>query len=254
MQSIDIALLSCNRSRLTKMCIEEIAARTSTPYRLIVLDNGSIDDTPGMLRELRRHGVIDSLVLEDENRGVHWGFNTLLGMVRSTLYVCTDGDLIPESRCGGEDWLSRLIRLSDGNPAYGAIACRPHVLIGEPEDRFAGSPEVREMSHAGAHLRLMVTEFVRRAGGWKDTVEPSRDNEDWHIASQLKRIGYKVGYARDVRCLHLFGDEQFGEDPWGYPQGVEHGHREVWPPVNTYAWDRLGFDWRTCRKAERCTR
>lgn len=245
---IDIAMLSCNRMRITEISIRELASRTLTPYRLLVLDNGSVDGSQDMLSDLYDEGLIHYLQLDQENTGVHWGHNELLEAVKSApFYICTDGDIVPQFPVKGVDWLELLVRLAKRNPDYGAISLRPHVMIGEPLDRFDGSPEIREMSHTGAWLRLMEPAVVREVGGWKKEKKPSRNNEDWYICGKLKKAGYKVGIARDIRAIHQFGKEEVGEDPWGYPRGVKHGHRPVWPPVNHSAWDRLGIDWETCR-------
>lgn len=252
---IDICMLSCNRARLTDLSIRTLQERTTTEHRLIVLDNGSQDDSPKVLRQLKSEGLIDVLELSDTNRGVHWGFNRLLDAAKSApYYVCTDNDLIPCVPLDGCDWLSRLIKLADEHPGYGAIACRPHILIGEPGDRFKDSPPVRHMSHIGAHLRIMRTGAVRAVGGWKKTEEPSRNNEDWWIGGKLKKeAGLDVGYSRDIRAIHLWGSEEENEDPWGYPLSLYeeckgHGHTERWPPVSHYSWNRQGISWTTCIK------
>lgn len=244
---IDVCILACNRKRITELCIRELRARTTTPHRLVVLDNGSEDGTMEMLEGLFTEGLISKLVLLEENTGVHVGFNALLDLVTSEpYYICTDADLIPAVPVEGRDWLGRLVELADANPEYGAIACRPHILIGEPADRFDGCGEIREMSHVGAHLRVMRVSAVRECGGWKKEKVPSRNNEDWYIAAQLKKLGLKVGYSSQIRCIHEFGQPELGEDPWGYPEGVEHGHVDRWPPVDRFSWDIRGIDWLTC--------
>lgn len=258
---IDIAMLSCNRSRITELAIWELKTRTLTPYRLIVLDNGSEDDSQEMLLQLKDLGWVDELLISEENNGVHWGHNRLLEMVTGPLYVCADNDLIPQmpTVCGigpgglvAQDWLVLLSSLMRQYSDYAAIACRPHVLIGEPSDRFDDAPEIRQMSHVGAHLRLMRTEAVRDIGGWRDVKHPSRNDEERWICGKLRGAGYSVGYARDVRCIHLFGKSELGEDPWGYslerfPKPQDHGHREISPSANVFAWDRQGIDWETCK-------
>lgn len=251
---IDIMMLSCNRSQITQLSITEIVARTTTPYRLVVVDNGSTEGSAEMLKEMYKNGTIQELVLLDENWGVHFGHNTSLDLVKSEpYYVCTDSDLVPCVPNEDGDWLSRLIDLAQRHPQYGAIACRLQALPGEPGDRFKDAPEIREMSHVGAHLRLMRTTLVRKVGGWRKIKTPSRNNEDWHIGQLIRKAEFKVGYSRDIRCLHLWGPgpevKDRTEDEWGYPLGSEHGHHPIWPPVSCFAWDRLGFDWKTCLPA-----
>lgn len=247
---IDIAMLTCNRARITVQAITELHRRTTTPHRLLVLDNGSEDGSQEMLTKMHFEGVIDWLELSRYNNGVHWGHNELLEMVESEpFYVCTDNDLIPPAPRDGLDWLARLLALARARLDYGAIACRPHILIGQPSDLFNGAGEVREMRHVGAHLRLMRTEAVRLVGGWRDIRHPKRNDEERWICGGLAKAGYKIGYARDVRCIHLFGDNDLGEDDWGYPASHDHkarGHRDIWPRVNVFQWDRQGVDWETC--------
>jgi glycosyltransferase involved in cell wall biosynthesis len=247
---IDIAMLTCNRARITEISIREIAARTVTPYRLHVVDNGSVDGTRDVLTDLWGDGLIHSIGLSDENNGVHWGFNELLKMATGPFYVCTDPDIVPPSPTEDGDWLARLLALTATHPGYAAIACRPHVMIGDNVERmFAGAPEVVQRDHVGAVLRLMRTAEVRNVGGWRKVKHPSRNNEEWYICGQLRKAGWAVGYARDIPVIHLFGDPGHGEDPWGYPQGVEHGHKDRWPPVNHYSWERMGIGWETCQRS-----
>ncbi len=255
---IDLCMLTCNRARITELCIRSLARRTETNYRLTVLDNGSEDDTWGMLNSLEYQGLVHRVAIsvnygnvtnnEPLNRGVHWGFNALLDKAESfPYYICTDPDIIPMNT--DPDWLAQLVDLADRHPEYAAIALRPHVMIGDNVARmFEHAPEVVERDHVGAVLRLMRVEAVRDVGGWKrDYVKPSRNNEEWYICGKLRKAGWKVGYARDIYAIHLFGDPDEGEDPWGYPQGVEHGHVDRWPPVNHYSWERMGIDWEACQ-------
>lgn len=248
--TIDICMLTCNRARITVQAITELHRRTTTPHRLIVLDNGSEDETPIALARLQMAGMIHRLEFSNENYGVHWGHNQLLEMAESSLYISADNDLIPQSLIDGEDWLAKLVRLMEARPDYAAIACRPHILIGQHGSLFDGAPEVKEMSHVGAHLRLMRAEAVREVGGWRDHQNPGRNDEEKWICGRLRTAGWKVGYARDVRCIHLFGDLTKNEDDWGYPATSDHkarGHRDMWPMPATFQWDRVGIDWESCK-------
>ena len=248
---IDIAMLSCNKARITRTCIEELARRTRTRHWLTVLDNGSIDDSPKTLIKLWENDHIDVRLLKPENKGVHWGHNWLLDTIVKSkpYYICTDSDIVPQN--SDPDWLARLIDLADRHPEYASISCRIHAFIGDSaQAMFRDAPEVVERPWMGAWLRIMRTEVVREVGGWNRTrFAPERNNEEKWIGKRLREAGWKVGVARDIRCIHLWGDpEKYpNEDAWGYPVGVPHGHRDVSPPPCVFNWDRVGVDWETCK-------
>lgn len=245
----DIAVLACNRHRLTKICLEEIIMRTVSYCRLVVCDNGSSDGTDEVVISMYKNHLINEIILMSENTGVHWGHNTLLDSVQSELYVSTDADLVPMVP-DDKDWLEKLVDLMHDYPDYGAIACLPHAMIGDNPKKWEHDGRIAERRWVGAHLRIMRTDLVKQVGGWQKHKRPSRNDEERWICSKITEAGYKVGYAMNVRCIHLFGSEEHGEDPWGYPEEMtpeEHGHREIWPPPNYSSWERLGVDWETCQ-------
>lgn len=229
---MDIVMVTYNRIDFTRKAISYIFGRTKTPYRLIVVDNNSVDGTQEMLLELKKQGVIHHLILLEENYGIHMAKNYGLSLVRSTpYYIDTDNDLL----CADlkPDWIQQLVTLMDKHPEYGAIACRPQVLVGRGGNEFDNVEEVKEFNHVGAHLRIMRTEAVKKSGGWEKNWEANRNHEDSFIAAALLSEGYKVGYAKNIRCWHQFGVN------WNYgniPIQV-HGHRDMWPPPEH--WDTI---------------
>ncbi len=229
MDRIDLVITTFNRIRFTRDCIDMINKRTETPYRIIVVDNNSTDGSQEMLYKLKQTGKIHHLTLLEENYGIHMAKNYGLSLVRSEpYYIDTDNDLL----CARlqPDWIQQLIKLMDKYPKFGAISCRPQVLVGRSGREFDTTEEVVKFSHTGAHLRIMRTEAVRKVGGWEKTWEAKRNHEDSFIASRLETLGLDVGYAKKVRCWHLFGKN------WGYENIPieDHGHREMWPPAEHY--------------------
>ena len=245
---IDVAMLVYDRPRITRTALDELARRTTTPYRLFVCDNGSGKETRDVIDE-RVPG--SDIVRLDKNYGTHWGHNRLLDLVESEYFVSTDNDIVPQSPVNGRDWLSHLVELLDARPTFAAIACRPHAMIGDNVNvMFSNAPEVVERWHVGAVLRLMRTEAVQHVGGWRWVDRPLRDDEERYICGKLRDAGWKVGYARDVRAIHLWGRPDLGEDEWGYSgdlQPQDHGHNPIHPPPSHSNWDRLGIDWESCK-------
>ncbi len=232
MNPIDLVMVCYNRKNFTSKAIEYLHDRTKTPYRLIVVDNNSTDGSQEMLYNLKQNGLISHLILLEENYGIHMAKNYGLSLVRSTpYYIDTDNDLL----CAKlePDWIQQLIALMDKYPNFGAISCRPQVLVGRGGHEFDGPEEVVKFNHVGAHLRIMRTEAVRRVGGWEKTWTANRNHEDSYIAQRLDTIGLKVGYAKNVRTFHMFGKNwNYGDIPM-----ETHGHRDMWPPPEH--WDTL---------------
>lgn len=232
MNPIDIVMVTYNRLEFTKKAVRYLKERTKTPYRLIVVDNNSNDGTQPFLLNMKEQGFVQHIILLEENYGIHMAKNYGLSLVRSTpYYIDTDNDLL----CANlePDWISRLSALMDKYPKFGAISCRPQVLIGRGGHEFDGPEEVVKFNHLGAHLRIMRTEVVRKVGGWEKNWTANRNHEDKYISTLLQDQGYDVGYAKNVRCWHQFGKN------WNYgniPMQV-HGHNDMWPPPEH--WDTI---------------
>jgi len=225
-KKIDVVITSYERWEFTKECLNKLHEHTTYPIRVIVIDNGSSPDTQTALAREKEDGRIDTLILLDKNYGLEPAKNLALNFVSSEYHVDSDNDILVAPVFGGNDWLSKLLDLYDGGK-YIAVACRPQVFIGaDQEAMFKDSPPVLERDFVGGSMRLMNTQAVRDVGGWrsnpKDMNEANR-GEEKYICGKLKAAGHKVGYARDVPCFHMFG-----EDEWGY-NGVEHYHRDQWP-------------------------
>jgi len=219
MKPIDILFVTYHRPNFCYMALESIHTRTKIPHRVIVVDNGSGPEKQDMLRKYQKEGVIDVLLLLDKNYGLEYAKNTGLRFVESDPYfVNTDDDCLIEAPTAEGDWLSKMVKLMDENPDYGAISTRPQALMGVP-NLFTKDRDIGQFYVCGGSYRIMNTELVKKYK-WRDEYNDSR-SEEWRICGEMQRDGFKTGYAKDVRCYHLFGKEN-----WGYKDGVPHGHQE----------------------------
>jgi len=233
---IDVVLVSCERLEFTKRSVTALAERTRTPYRLIVVDNGSTDGSVEWLLDAYRSGLVHEFLPLKENYGIHWAWSTGLSVVRSDYLVTTDNDVVcPDLE---PDWLAQEVDLMDRHPEFGAISLRPQVFVGGAPGWNEDS-EVVEVPWAGAVLRIMRTGVVKSAGGWERVKRKGRNGEERWIATKLHEAGYKVGVARDIYARHLFGKN------WGYDEKVPHAHNPMWPPSEYY--DNIRVDPKTMR-------
>lgn len=228
---VDIVITSYERLAFTFEMLQMIKQHTDYLHRVIVVDNGSKDQAA--LTAWKNNGLIDVLLLLDKNYGLEPAKNYGLSLVRSPLYIDSDNDCLPSPRLGGVDWLTRLVTLMYEHPDYAAIACPPQVFIGaNKSELFNHSGDIKEWDKAGGSLRLMRTDVVREVGAWRtnpaDMVEANR-SEEWYISAKIRALGYKVGYAKNIECFHMFGDDS----EWGYGPDTPHYHRDQHPkPVD----------------------
>lgn len=214
---IDIVLSTWNRWELTKRCIRSLYANTTTPFRLIIIDNGSSRE---MQRWLASQGQIVALL--DRNYGLECAKNLGMNFVESEMFISTDNDILASKPVNGEDWLSRLIKLMENNPKYGAITCRPQVLVGTGNIFKEG--DITDFDHVPGYLRIMRTQLVKDTGAWNEKL-PLRGHEEFWIGKALNDLGWKTGWANNIRCYHMFGEENWGYDPSLLPE--QHGHNEI---------------------------
>ena len=207
---------------MTEACLRAIKYNTAIPYRIILIDNGSTSDY-----QLKYLQNTDIYVKMDRNYGLEHVKHLGMSFVESDLFVSMDNDILVYRY--DTDWLTRLIDLMNRYPAYGAIACRPQVLVADTMRHFETEDEVVEFPRIPGYARIMRTKWVNEVGAWWDKREGRGHEEIW-ISEKFREHGFKVGWANKVKCWHLFGEED--TDGWGYPKGMkpeDHGHNPVWP-------------------------
>lgn len=241
MKPIDLHLVSWNRPKMTKLVIETIHRNTNPEnFRLVVVDNGSDNETVDMLTELADNGMIDELHLWPKNKGLEEARQFMLfHATDSSYFICVDNDCLPPPMVDGIDWIDRLLDLMGKYESFAAISCRTQVMIGTGnifEEADQVGDELVEFPHPGGSLRIMSTGATRQVGGW-DAKRPGRGAEERYICGQLREAGYRTAFAVQIRTLHLFGTRgDNGTDRWGYQAGLEPqdtGHNDVSHPALT---------------------
>lgn len=227
---IDLVMVTYFRRELTEKTLSRLFSYTSTPYRLTVVDNGSTDGTQYILAQLKDEKKIDNLILLDKNYGLEYARNTALRFLHSDYCVFFDNDLLVPNL--EPDWLSQQIALMQKHPEYGCIALRPQVLVGAVEQN--PDTEVIENNHVGATFMMFKTELIKQVA-WDDVF--TNRVADWRLGDILKEKGLKMGWARDIRCYHIFGKN----GNWGYNEDTPHFHRPIWPPSEWYD-ENFGLD------------
>ena len=116
---INITIPVFNRPELTRVTIESIRnTRTSIPYVVTVVDNGSDRETVDILLRLKAEGLIDTLLLVESNLGVSLAANLGWQAVESDLYLKLDNDI----QLIDPDWLTGVFARWNAVGTHSAIA------------------------------------------------------------------------------------------------------------------------------------
>ena len=118
----DIMMVTYNRLELTKRTLEDLLKTTDFPFNLIIVDNGSEDDTVKYLKEFCAEncgkGFFKGYIIKEneKNLGIAIGRNQCLARSKEEWLVTFDNDvLVPNG------WLTECIDILKANRQYACI-------------------------------------------------------------------------------------------------------------------------------------
>jgi GT2 family glycosyltransferase len=217
---ISIIVLCLNKLAYTRRCVQALRAHTDLAYhQLVIVDNGSTDDTPAYLTQLATE--LPELVVcrHEANLGFGGGNNAGAALAQGTYLLLLNNDTEVQ-----EGWLQPLIDLAESETDIGAVGARLIYPDGRLQEAggliFAdGSgwnygrydppddPEylyVREPDYCSAAALLVRTALFRELGGFDRAYDPAY-YEDVDLCFAIRRAGYRVLYQPHARVVHHEG-------------------------------------------------
>ena len=207
----DIVIPVWNMKELTEQCVNSIIKHTRFPYRLIIVDNASEDETRLYLEGLKARKDIDVILIRnEENLGNSKAANQ--GMRASDAeYVCIlDNDTIVM-----EDWLSEMINVAEQDARIGIVNPFSNYGAGRPYGRtwevFAREKSERNKKEYGDYIEtsaaigfcfLIKREVIERIGLWPEGYGPGYF-EDTEYSIRAIKNGYKIAIAQGAYVVHL---------------------------------------------------
>jgi len=200
--SVSVIIPIYNGERDLDSCLTAIRQSSYAPYEIIVVDNGSTDDS---VETARRHGVGvvscpgPSGPGAARNRGAH--------LAKGQILLFVDADVVIKP-----DTLSRVVATFQEQPDVAAV-------FGSYDDRPAAQnflSQYKNLVHhfVHQHSRTEVVTFwggcgairkeiFHKVGGYDQAKYPNASIEDIEMGSRMHRRGYKIVLDKQLQVTHL---------------------------------------------------
>jgi len=233
---LTVLLATRNRAQILHDVLESYCHLETPPagWKLVVVDNGSTDQTPGVIDSFRGRLPLHSVV--ESKLGKNHALNTGLGFIEGDLVVFTDDDAFPRA-----DWLVQLRKAADRQLEYsifgGAVAPRWEIA----------PPSWIEWVHRGPVFTLtdpsqtdgLIAPYLVfgpnmaiRASIFQSGVRFDRfigpQGSDYPMGSEtelvlrLDRLGHQAWYVGAAVVEHLIREEQL-QSSWVMKRAVRYG-------------------------------
>lgn len=200
---VSVVMSACNDAEHVGRAVASILTQTFRDFELIVIDDGSRDDT-GAVLEVHANADPRVRVIRQENRGLTLSLIAGCAMARGEYIARQDAD----------DWshprrLEEQVALLDGNPRVGFASCATEYVgpAGEhlcymhrpvdPELATSGLLNARQgpPAHGSVMIRKTAYEAV---GGYRAEFRYSQDSDLWLRLAE----NWLVAYLPEVRYQH----------------------------------------------------
>jgi GT2 family glycosyltransferase len=204
----EVSVVVATRDRRDRLAglLDGLRRQTLAPgrFEVIVVDDGSADDTPELLAAETQRGVLDLRVIRlDRSAGPAAARNRGWRVARAAVVAFTDDDCVPDP-----GWLEAGLGACEEEP--GAIVQGPTIPSAEEWERlgplarpFTHTVEVREPD---PHLQTCNVFYPRavleREDGFDEEVFGRIEGEDADLAWRAIGAGTPTRFAPDARVVH----------------------------------------------------
>ena len=191
----DIVIPVFNRLEMTKDCLESIKEKTTSPYRFIIIDNGSAPETRSYLESFIKTNSSSVLIRNTENLGWVKAVNQGL-KIATAPYVCLlNNDTIARTR----GWLSEMIKICEKSADIGIV--NPYFEIKKLKKDVYDADFI-EMDFARGHCMLIKRAVIEKIGFFDEAYGMGyRDDHDYSV--RALRAGFRSVMLPRIIVEHL---------------------------------------------------
>lgn len=191
-------VITFNRLNLTKQTFSSLLETTTTPFNLIVVDNGSEDGTPEYLDQFCQENVNKNcfknfkIIKNTKNLGIAIGRNQALEKSTQEWLATIDNDvLLPAG------WSEQCVKILQANPKYAAIGVNfedaTFPLIKDSNDNEF---QHKDKGNLGTAC-MLFNRKIHKLLGYFNTEYGCYGEEDADLGARIRVLGLQLGYLKD---------------------------------------------------------
>lgn len=190
---VSIVIPTYNRSDLLRLTVESVLAQTYSPIEVIVVDDGSTDDTPEVMAHYADSAVYIRQCNQGRNRAIKVGVDAAIGLY---IGILDHDDLFMPTK------VEQQVRMLDAYPEYGLVHCRFYHIdeAGNKIDKVGILPEGKVLKKlvgddfiwSGAPL--IRREILDHVGLPEDDIWGG----DWDLWLRIALAGYAFGCVQEL--------------------------------------------------------
>ncbi|WP_321491625.1 glycosyltransferase [uncultured Desulfobacter sp.] len=235
---ISIVIPVYNKVDYSYRCLKSIIEKSNTqiPYEVIVVDNGSSDNTADLLRNTK--GLTP--IINEENKGFVGACNMGADKARGRYILFLNNDTQVT-----EGWLDSLIKPFEEDKNVGITGAKllyPDGTLQEAGNIIwqdasgwnygrGGDPDCpaycyeKEVDYCSGACLMIPAELWRKAGGFDQRYAPAY-YEDTDLCFTIRKLGYKVIYQPLAKVVHYEGITSGTDINTGFKRFQQENHKK----------------------------
>lgn len=220
---VSIVIVTWNAARYMEGCLKSIKEQSFKDWEVIVVDNGSTDDTLNIVKGLFPQAKI---IRNKENLGFCKANNQGISVAQGDFIFTLNSDIILD-----KDFIEKIVKASKGLPEnIGMLGGKMARMDGKTIDsaglilsktrrfydrggdeadwkQYDDNAEVFGICAGAAFYKRKMLEEIRINGNYFDN-DFFFLGEDFDIAWRAQLYGWKAFYIPEAQCLHLRGSSE----------------------------------------------
>jgi glycosyltransferase involved in cell wall biosynthesis len=209
---LSVVIPTYNRAEMLKRLIEGMLNQTFGDFEIIVVDDGSTDETESVMKEIMNRIPQRLLYQKQENRGAGAARNLGIKHASAELVLFIDDDIMPAPNLLEEHFTSHQQHTDENVAILGSVVNAPELKV-SPCMRWAQSmgpwcPQTREQNGAILNYRYFGTgnlslkrSFMLKNGVFDENLRPFF--EDIELGYRLEQRGLKIVLNKNAIGYHL---------------------------------------------------